>query len=177
MSTWFTSLPPDQGALALVFMFLLVALLAPFVHCWHLVHPGIRVVGGPQLSSTREVAQSDMQRFRTIADHDPADPEPLMLRAGQRVRYERRESEWEGWLWCTSESGETGWVPEAWLTLRGPFAVAQRDYCARELTVRRGTVVSGSLIECGWLWATTDAGVSGWVPLRVLEQSAGECAT
>ena len=118
-----------------------------------------------------------MQRFRAVADHDPADPEPLMLRAGQRVRFERRESEWDGWLWCTSESGETGWVPEAWLTLRGPFAVAQRDYCARELTVRRGTVVSGSLIECGWLWATTDAGVSGWVPLRVLEQSAGECAT
>jgi hypothetical protein len=118
-----------------------------------------------------------MQRFRAIADYDPAYPEPLVLRAGQRVRFERRETEWEGWLWCTSESGKPGWVPEAWLTLRGPFAVLQRDYCARELTVRRGTVVTGSLIESGWLWATTDTGVSGWVPLRVLEQYAGECAT
>ncbi len=132
---------------------------------------------GPPLSFSRSVAQSDMQRFRAIADHDPAYPEPLMLRAGQRVRFERRETEWEGWLWCTSASGKTGWVPEAWLTLGDPSAVLQRDYCARELTVRRGTVVTGSLIESGWLWATTDAGVSGWVPLRVLEQYASERAT
>ena len=118
-----------------------------------------------------------MQRFRAIADYDSAYPESLMLRAGQGVRFERRETEWEGWLWCTSEHGETGWVPEAWLSLGATFAVAQRDYCARELTVRRGAVVTGSLVESGWLWATTDTGVFGWVPLRVLEQYASESAT
>ena len=46
VSAWFTSLAPDQSALAVVFMFLLVALLAPFVHFWHLVHPAIRVIDG-----------------------------------------------------------------------------------------------------------------------------------
>ena len=44
MSGWFTSLPPDQGAIALAFMFFLVALLAPFIHLWYLLHPAIRVI-------------------------------------------------------------------------------------------------------------------------------------
>lgn len=61
-------------------------------------------------------------------------------------------------------------MPEAWLTVDDAFATVRRDYCARELSVRRGAVVTGSLIESGWLWATTDAGESGWVPLNVLEQ-------
>ena len=114
-----------------------------------------------------------MRRYRAIADYDSAFSEPLELQAGERVRFERRDTEWEGWVWCTSESGRAGWGPEAWLTIDGPFAVLRRDYCARELTIRRGTFVRGSLIESGWLWATTDAGASGWVPLEVLEQDAG----
>ena len=48
-------------------------------------------------------------------------------------------------------------------------AVGRRDYSARELTVRSGMIVSGSLIESGWLWATTEEGTTGWVPLNVLE--------
>jgi hypothetical protein len=111
-----------------------------------------------------------MPRYRVIADHDAAYPEPLTLRAGERVRYERRETEWKGWLWCTSDAGMTGGVPDAWLELDGPVAVARRDYCARELTVRPGTVLTGSLIESGWLWVTTEAGATGWVPLSVLER-------
>jgi hypothetical protein len=110
-----------------------------------------------------------MPRFHVIADHDAAYPEPIALRAGERVRYERRETEWKGWLWCTSDSGVTGWVPEAWLALEGPLAIARRDYCARELTVRPGMVVAGSLTESGWLWATTEEGANGWVPLKVLK--------
>lgn len=119
----------------------------------------------------------DMQRYRVIADHDCADPEPITLRAGERMRYERRQSEWDGWLWCISDSGATGWVPEAWLTLQGSFATLRRDYCARELTVRPGTVVAGSLIESGWLWATADGHAYAWVPLNVLEPCSGEGAT
>ena len=113
---------------------------------------------------------ANTHRFRVIADYDAAYPEPITLQAGDRVRYERRESEWEGWLWCTSDSGASGWVPEAWLTVSDSFAVARRDYTARELTVRSGMLIAGSLTESGWIWAKTDAGVSGWVPLRVLER-------
>ena len=113
-----------------------------------------------------------MHRFRVIADHDAAYPDPITLRAGDRVCYERRESQWEGWLWCTSDSGAAGWVPESWLTLADASAVARRDYSARELTVQAGMSVAGSLIESGWIWATSEAGASGWVPLRVLEPCA-----
>ena len=110
-----------------------------------------------------------MQRYRVVASYDSASPTPITVHAGQRVRYERRDSEWDGWIWCTTASGITGWVPESWATLEGSHAVLRRDYCARELSVKPGSLVSGEIVESGWLWATQEQGDPGWVPLEVLE--------
>lgn len=110
-----------------------------------------------------------MQRtFRVVKEHRSSCQFPLSCQKGERLSFERRESEWEGWLWCTHSSGRSGWVPENWLELEEEMAVLQRDYSALELTVSPGQVLSATLYESGWVWATTEHGEGGWVPLENL---------
>jgi hypothetical protein len=90
---------------------------------------------------------------------------PLTLPKGERVRWERRESEWPGWIWCTTYSGEARWVPESWVGKEGEYCVLQRPYTATELSVEEGVTVTVLLVESGWAWATNESGQSGWVAL------------
>jgi hypothetical protein len=108
------------------------------------------------------------QTFRVIKEHQSSCPSPLVAQKGERLRFERRESEWEGWLWCTSASAKSGWVPESWLHLEDATAVLHRDYNAVELTVAPGEILTSTLLESDWAWATTENGERGWVPLECL---------
>ena len=94
----------------------------------------------------------------------------VMFLKGERLQYERRESEWPGWLWCTSSAGENAWVPEAWVAVEADACVMMRDYVARELSLKPGDEVRATLRESGWVWATTPSGKTGWVPLNCLEK-------
>ena len=62
---------------------------------------------------------------------------PLTLPKGERLRWEPRECEWLGWVWCTTESGEARWVPENCVEKEGEFCVLQRPYTATELAWRK----------------------------------------
>lgn len=94
----------------------------------------------------------------------------IRFRKGEILRFERRKTEWSGWLWCTSGSGECAWVPEAWVELGAATCVMTRDYTARELSVQEGEEVRATLAESGWVWASTPSGGEGWVPLECLEE-------
>jgi hypothetical protein len=48
------------------------------------------------------------------------------------------------------------------------IAMLKRDYSAHELTVSPGQVLSATLYESGWVWATTEMGERGWVSLENL---------
>jgi len=48
------------------------------------------------------------ETFRVIKPHQPSDRDALTARKGERLSFERRETEWPGWIWCTKESGK-GW--------------------------------------------------------------------
>jgi uncharacterized protein YgiM (DUF1202 family) len=91
-------------------------------------------------------------------------PDPIAIRAGDRLAVEERESEWAGWVWCTAPGGKSGWVPERYVERRGEGATALRDYDATELTVRAGEMVTATTHEAGWRWCTNARGDSGWVP-------------
>ena len=108
-------------------------------------------------------------RYRVTKSHKPEKSPPLMLGPGQHVRFERRPTEWKGWLWCTTETGERGWVPEAWVKIDGDICIALREYCSAELEVRVGQEVLGDIIESGWVQVRNDEGAVGWVPLECLE--------
>ena len=108
------------------------------------------------------------KRYRVIEPYDSPFPDPLEVEAGTRLRFERRESEWEGWLWCTDSSGRAGWVPETWLTLDEEFCILQRDYIASELSVTTGELITADFVESGWVFGSTLNGEQGWVPLSHL---------
>ena len=109
-------------------------------------------------------------RYRVIKSYRSAYPDPLCLRQGERLRCERRQSEWPGWVWCSDTSGREGWVPEGWVKVEGDHCVLQRDYDATELTVEVGEDLAGVFEESGWAWVRNAQGAEGWVPLDCLEE-------
>jgi uncharacterized protein YgiM (DUF1202 family) len=109
------------------------------------------------------------ESHEVIEGYRSAFPDPLAARQGDELRVERSDSEWPGWVWCTSDDGHAGWVPAAWLERQDDGSwLLLRDYKARELTVRKGEVVELKEKESGWAWATASTGESGWIPLRNL---------
>jgi hypothetical protein len=107
-------------------------------------------------------------RYRVTEPYETPFPDPLEAGAGTKLRYERRESEWEGWLWCTAASGKAGWVPETWLTLDEGYCTLKRDYVARELSVEAGELITADFVESGWVFGSTESGEQGWVPINHL---------
>lgn len=99
-----------------------------------------------------------------IRDFQAAYPDPLSVRAGDRLTPGKRDDEWQGWVWCTNIEGKGGWVPESWLTTVEGGAVIRRDYTAAELTVTRGERLRVHATESGWHWASRADGQRGWVP-------------
>jgi len=105
--------------------------------------------------------------------HDGANPNRIRFGVGEVLRWERRPTEWEGWLWCTDAKGVTGWVPEAYVEkLAAALCRTLREYHATELTVTPGEELDVQFAESGWLWSTTADGRTGWVP----ESSTGKAS-
>lgn len=109
-------------------------------------------------------------KWRAISDHRPETSEPLRVGVGDMLRFERRITEWKGWIWCTTGEGLEAWVPEAWVKVEGEACTMLRDYTSRELTVRKGETLLVEETESGWAWAENSAGERGWVPLDCLER-------
>jgi uncharacterized protein YgiM (DUF1202 family) len=108
---------------------------------------------------------------RIAQDYSTQYPNPITVRAGDRVEVGRDDPENPGWRWCTGPDGREGWVPEDLLQPDGTGASMRRDYTARELDVRTGTdVVLGETMH-GWVWATAADGRSGWIPLSCVAQN------
>lgn len=104
--------------------------------------------------------------------HQPESVPPLMMQEGDLLQCERRNTEWDGWLWCTSDVGITAWVPEAYL-LDLPDTCkyrALRDYTSFELPVALGEEVTILYEVASWAWVRTSAGGEGWVPLENLKE-------
>lgn len=118
--------------------------------------------------------------YRVIKPHEAKAPESREIESGQRLKFQRKSTDFEGWLWCTAEDGFGGWVPENWVTITqepssdggGPgWCYLKRDYRPDELTVNPGDELDGRMVESGWLWARTADGRKGWVPLDAVERA------
>jgi len=111
------------------------------------------------------------ERYRVVKSYESPYTEPLTLPKGERLRWEPRECEWPGWIWCTTDTGESRWLPKNWVEVEGEQCILQREYTATELNVDEGETVTVLLMESGWGWATNESGQSGWVPLEYLGRS------
>ena len=102
--------------------------------------------------------------MRVARDYTPQYPDPITVRAGDRVQVGRDDPEWPGWRWCTGPDGRAGWVPEQLIQSDGVAAIMLRDYTARELRVQAGMEVGVGESMNGWVWATDAEGHPGWIP-------------
>lgn len=104
------------------------------------------------------------RRVCTTGAYTRAYADPLELAADECVTVVAHDTEWPDYVWCTNAAGRGGWVPVAYLTIRGAIGQALRAYRANELSV----IVGEKLIpldEAGsWYWAESAAGERGWVP-------------
>ena len=115
--------------------------------------------------------------YRVVRAHEPDHANPLVLKKGEIVQFERRRTLWDGWLWCSKTTGESGWIPESWVDVRGDICVVQRDYNALELAVQPGELLDAVGTESGWLLAVSSTGATGWVPLECVELTATDRAS
>ncbi len=109
---------------------------------------------------------------QVIRNYDPKYPDPIELKAGERVRLGARDIEYPGWIWGTSaRDGRSGWIPESFLRVSGEEGEALRDYRAHELSVKSGEMVHVVEEALGWALVTTNDDRQGWIPLDCLAQS------
>ncbi len=85
-------------------------------------------------------------QFRVVNRHTSDITQPLVLSKGESISWERRPTQWTGWLWVEKENGCVGWVPEAWMKIDGTSAIMTRDYDATELTVNEGELLLGERV-------------------------------
>jgi SH3-like domain-containing protein len=101
---------------------------------------------------------------RVVREYAAQYPDPITVRAGDRVLVGADDPEFPGWRWCTGPDRRAGWVPERFLRREGDEAVMLRDYTATELSVRAGADVTIGEAVSGWVWVTDADGRAGWVP-------------
>jgi hypothetical protein len=115
------------------------------------------------------------QTYHVITVYQIQYPHPLIVHAGDTLQISKEEP-WDDnpawiWLWCTSQQGESGWVPHGYLERSGTMGTMRVDYSTQELAVVAGEIVTGTKEESGWAWCTNQQKKSGWVPLHCLART------
>jgi len=105
-----------------------------------------------------------------VTGYETQYPDPLAMEPGDQLKIlKRRDDQWPGWVFCESQSGKQGWVPENRIKIDADNAVAQQSYVAREVSVMEGEIVRIEKLESGWAWVTNMTNETGWVPLKNLK--------
>jgi diadenosine tetraphosphate (Ap4A) HIT family hydrolase len=106
---------------------------------------------------------------RVIFNYQSAYAQPLAVHTGEKLGVGKRKSKWSGWVWCTNQKGQSGWVPERYVERSGNSCTTRCDYDASELSVHTGEELIVGREESGWIWCTNQKGQSGWVPAENME--------
>ncbi len=105
-----------------------------------------------------------------VANYDIQYPDPLTMTTGDQLKIlKSKDDEWPGWVFCETQIGKKGWVPENAIKINADSAVAQQNYEAREVSVMEGEIVRIEKVESGWAWVTNMTNETGWVPLKNLK--------
>jgi len=95
--------------------------------------------------------------------------ENIRFRTGDVLAVGHRNQQYPEFVWCVSEDGHGGWVPEARLRMTGPDeAVATGDYDAAQLTVVKDEILDVVEHTENWWRCRNAGGVEGWVPATIL---------
>jgi hypothetical protein len=109
-----------------------------------------------------------MKKSIVIHTHNPESNDVISGTTGALFSFERRETIYPGWIWCTDDLGNQAWVPERFVSIIGETCTLIQNYESKELEVRKGDMVQIITKESGWAWVLDDEGQKGWVPLTCL---------
>jgi hypothetical protein len=48
--------------------------------------------------------------YRVTTDYRAAYPDPILMSAGETLRVDLADPEYDGWVWCAGQTGKSGWV-------------------------------------------------------------------
>jgi hypothetical protein len=119
---------------------------------------------------TSEFAESDphSMKFIVSTSHAPESTEFIKAKSGDKLLFERRETKYPGWIWCTDGHGNQAWVPEAYVSIISETCRLVRDYDSRELEVICGEHVRMLEEIAGWSRVVNSEAREGWVPMECL---------
>jgi len=84
---------------------------------------------------------------------------------GDIVTIIKKDTEWEGWLWCEGKNQKGAWVPSSYLEISsktsGKFI---KNYSSRELNLQTGEEVFILEKVSGWCLVINSESETGWVP-------------
>lgn len=96
-------------------------------------------------------------------------PNPIRFKKGAPLILGKKDSEYEGWIWVTTEGGAQGWAPVQYLRIEShKQAVAIHDYSAFELETREGEELKLHYELNGWAWVENKNGLCGWIPMNTV---------
>jgi hypothetical protein len=110
-------------------------------------------------------------RYHVIQAYSSPYPDSIQFHKGEVVQVIKEytdDPDWVDWLWCEGKHGNAAWIPKQYLQIQPGYAILNRDYDAKELSVEVGDVLNITEIINGFCIAINEAGARGWVPLKHL---------
>ncbi len=109
-----------------------------------------------------------MEFKKILKDHVDTPTNPIVAKTGDRgiiVKYDPRP-EWKGWIQCTLDDGQIGWVSDSHLEIKDSRVTFIKDYNAFEIHVHVGETVEVLREDNGWAWIRKPDGSEGWIPCQ-----------
>ena len=107
---------------------------------------------------------------RVIEDYQAPYPDPIQANAGDEVKVDfEKETDIDGWVWCTNHAGKSGWVPKSCIEINGNQGKMIQNYNAIELTIHFDEQLTVHNQESGFYWVSNQAGQQGWIPCANVE--------
>jgi hypothetical protein len=115
---------------------------------------------------------TDLQprRVRVATSCTRQQVQEIRIVAGDSLAVGHRNQQHPAFVWCATEDGHHGWVPEESIEIvQGRDAVALRDYDSTHLTVSEDETLDVIEQVDDYLLCRNTAGVTGWVPESCVE--------
>jgi len=103
-----------------------------------------------------------------VVEHKSSHPHPISFKKGEYLVAGKKDTEFEGWIWVTTNDGNQDWAPMQYLHLKEGTvkAVARQDYSAKELDTCVGDKLTLHYELNDWGWVEKSDGSCGWVPMK-----------
>jgi hypothetical protein len=119
--------------------------------------------------SGRAVSEN-MMKLIVVKAHKSNYPNPISFQKGDSLIIEKKDTEFQNWMWVTTKDGNQGWAPVQYLQIIDEQkAVAGKDYTAIELDTGVGDELLLHYELNDWGWVEKKDGACGWVPMKTTQ--------